>query len=144
MKTPTATIGIRGTIYIAEYVSPEEAAEGASMPTLLALADTAVMSDAAPFLVATEVEVTRSSELSTGLYVQVISGVINLTNGGGSQNFSAGQFGFTSSFTQPPVILPTNPGMRFTTPPSFGSGRFDGSGQGTGGASGGGADCQVR
>jgi len=51
--------------------------------------------------------------------VQVLDGVIGLSNAGGSQNFSAGQFGYTPSFTTPPVALPTNPGMQFTPPPAF-------------------------
>ena len=57
--------------------------------------------------------------LAPGLYVQVLDGVINLSNKGGSQNFSAGQFGFTPNFNQPPVVLPANPGIQFTPPPSF-------------------------
>jgi hypothetical protein len=57
--------------------------------------------------------------LNPGLYVQVLDGMINVTNGGGSQNFTAGQFGFTPGFNQPPVILPNNPGLQFTPPPSF-------------------------
>jgi hypothetical protein len=57
--------------------------------------------------------------LAPGLYVQVLDGVINLSNKGGSQNFSAGQFGFTPNFNQPPVVLPSNPGIQFTPPPSF-------------------------
>ena len=59
--------------------------------------------------------------LNPGLYVQVLDGTINVTNGGGTQNFTAGQFGFTPGFQQPPVILPSNPGMQFTPPPSFSS-----------------------
>lgn len=54
-----------------------------------------------------------------GLYVQVIDGAINISNSGGNQNFSAGQFGFTASIKQPPVVLPANPGMQFTPPPAF-------------------------
>jgi FecR-like protein len=57
--------------------------------------------------------------LAPGLYVQVLDGVINLSNKGGSQNFSAGQFGFTPNFNQPPVVLPNNPGIQFTPPPAF-------------------------
>jgi hypothetical protein len=60
-----------------------------------------------------------SGGLAPGLYVQVIDGLINLTNKGGSQNFSAGQFGYTPNFTQPPVVLPNNPGLQFTPPPAF-------------------------
>ena len=56
-----------------------------------------------------------------GLYVQVLDGAIRLTNAGGSQNFSAGQFGYTPSFTTPPVVLPTNPGIPFSAPPNFNS-----------------------
>lgn len=148
MRTPTATIGIRGTIYIAEYVSQEETAEGASTPVMLAFADTAVITDATPFLIA---EASTPDGRSPGLYVQVIDGIINLANGGGSQNFTAGQFGFTPSFLQPPVVVPSNPGMQFTPPPSFGGG-FGGGGptggsQSGGGTAGGGApktDCEVR
>lgn len=54
-----------------------------------------------------------------GLYVQVLDGLIHVTNPAGTQNFSAGQFGFTPSFTQPPVLVPTNPGLQFTPPPIF-------------------------
>jgi hypothetical protein len=79
---------------------------------------------------------------SPGLYVQVLDGAIHLTNGGGTQNFTAGQFGFTPSFQQPPVILPTNPGMQFTPPPSFSS--TTGSQGGSGAAKPGDVDCQVR
>jgi hypothetical protein len=54
-----------------------------------------------------------------GLYVHVIDGVINMSNKGGSQNFSAGQFGYTPSIHQPPIVLPRNPGLQFTPPPAF-------------------------
>jgi hypothetical protein len=80
--------------------------------------------------------------LAPGLYVQVLDGAIHVTNGGGSQNFTAGQFGFTPGFQQPPVILPQNPGIQFTPPPSFSS--TTGSGKGTAGGSPGNVDCQVR
>lgn len=59
--------------------------------------------------------------LAPGLYVQVIDGLINVTNKGGAQNFSAGQFGFVPSFKQPPVVLPRNPGIQFVPPPVFNS-----------------------
>ena len=57
--------------------------------------------------------------ITPGLYVQVIDGAINLSNAGGSQNFAAGQFGYTPSIKQPPVIVPANPGLQFTPPPAF-------------------------
>jgi FecR protein len=61
----------------------------------------------------------HSPGLPAGLYVQVIDGAIHLSNGGGAQNFSAGQFGYTASMQQPPIVLPANPGLKFTPPPTF-------------------------
>ena len=81
--------------------------------------------------------------LNPGLYVQVLDGMINVSNGGGAQNFSAGQFGFTPGFTQPPVILPNNPGMQFTPPPSFSS-TTGGTQNGNAGGKPGDVDCIVR
>ena len=60
-----------------------------------------------------------TAALPPGLYVQVIDGLINVTNKGGSTNFAAGQFGFTPSMTQMPAILPKNPGLQFAPPPAF-------------------------
>ena len=57
--------------------------------------------------------------LAPGLYVHVIDGLIQLSNRGGVQQFAAGQFGFTGSVVQPPVIVPRNPGIQFTPPPAF-------------------------
>jgi len=65
-----------------------------------------------------------------------------LTNGGGTQSFTAGQFGYTSSFTQPPVVVPANPGIRFTPPPSFSS--STGAQGSTSGGKPGTVDCVVR
>lgn len=80
--------------------------------------------------------------LAPGLYVQVIDGLIQLSNKGGSQNFSAGQFGFTASVAQPPVILPANPGMVFTPPPIFSVPST--SANTSGNAKPGAVDCVVR
>lgn len=109
LNTPAATIGIRGTIYIAEF-TPAGVAGGPP----------------------------------PGLYVQVLDGMIHVRNNSGAQNFSAGQFGFTPNMQQPPVILPSNPGLQFTPPPAFSSS------SGTLGSSGGGVvgitdvNCEVR
>jgi hypothetical protein len=54
-----------------------------------------------------------------GLYVQVIDGAISLSNKGGSQQFVAGQFGYTASPMAVPVLLPKNPAVQFTPPPTF-------------------------
>lgn len=60
--------------------------------------------------------------IAPGLYVQVLDGTITLTNsGGGPKIFSPGQFGFTPSLTVPPIVLPTNPGIKFNPPPIFNS-----------------------
>jgi hypothetical protein len=139
LKTPTATIGIRGTIFIAEYVpdnSPAVAAFGrASLAALetSGLSSQLTMTDAPriaapieflPFKRAQPLQLaqqTTAGSRAPGLYVHVIDGIINLSNRGGSQLFSAGQFGYTASVTQPPVIVPNNPGIKFTPPPAFNS-----------------------
>ena len=77
--------------------------------------------------------------LAPGLYVQVIDGLIHLSNKGGSQQFSAGQFGYTPNLNQPPVILPANPGIQFTPPPSF----LAPSGQAGGIGKAGGSACTI-
>lgn len=96
MKTPTATIGIRGTTFVAQYVS---AGAGGTSPVAGA----------------------STGSLKPGLHVFVLDGAIMLSNGAGSQGFTAGQFGFTSSVVQPPVLVPTNPALKFTPPPVFSS-----------------------
>jgi hypothetical protein len=166
LNTPTATIGIRGTTFVAQYIPPSNADVAAYQAAAVAAAEidagaSDVRSDApiiaAPHTIlpyggnislptwqlAQNTEGTPSGGLNPGLYVQVLDGMINVSNGGGSQNFSAGQFGYTPSFQQPPVILPANPGMQFTPPPSFSS--TTGGGQnGNSGGKPGDVDCVVR
>ncbi|WP_411878206.1 hypothetical protein [Polaromonas sp. YR568] len=80
--------------------------------------------------------------LPPGLYVSVTDGQIVLANKGGTTNFAAGQFGYTASPTQPPVLVPKNPAILFTPPPTFSS-----SAAGNGAASGNkpsAVDCVVR
>ncbi|HSY27000.1 MAG TPA: FecR family protein [Burkholderiaceae bacterium] len=160
LNTPTATIGIRGTTFIAEYVSPTAADVAAYRAASMAAADIdygdAPRTDAPQnFLpkgvlalntqktwqLAQNTAPNGTNGLNPGLYVQVLDGAINVSNQGGSQNFTAGQFGFTPGFTQPPVILPQNPGLQFTPPPSFSAPI---TGNGTGGSQPGDVDCQVR
>jgi hypothetical protein len=59
--------------------------------------------------------------LPVGLYVSVTNGAISLSNKGGSSNFTAGQFGYTATPTQPPVLVPKNPAIQFAPPPAFSS-----------------------
>jgi hypothetical protein len=170
LTTPSAAIDVRGAVLIANYVAPggNEVAwqklewqartgyalvamgyttpvtyEHASMRTFTDQASTPSAANSPAILhLAQNGSMPASAGLSPGLYVQVLDGAIHLTNGGGTQNFTAGQFGFTPSFKQPPVILPTNPGMQFTPPPSFTS--TTGSQGGSSGGKPGTVDCQVR
>ena len=155
LTTPSATIDIRGSDMIAEYIAPDRS-EVASIgytaaasyrhvrmrsfttqaPLLLAANSSAVLQ------LAQNTIPPASAARAPGLYVQVLDGAIHLTNGGGTQNFTAGQFGFTPGFQTPPVILPANPGMQFTPPPSFSS--STGSPGGTAGGKPGNVDCGVR
>ena len=80
--------------------------------------------------------------LAPGLYVNVIDGLIQLSNRGGVQQFVAGQFGFTGSVVTPPVIVPSNPGIQFTPPPAFSSSSSPQSGSSN--SSNNKVDCEVR
>jgi len=92
MNTATATIGIRGTQFVAQFI-PEGASPPASPP--------------------------GGNALAAGLYVQVIDGAVELRNAGGSQLLAAGQFGYAASLQLPPTILPRDPGIEFAPPASF-------------------------
>lgn len=46
-----------------------------------------------------------------GLYLEVMEGAINASNGGGGLDYTAGQFGFVDSFEKTPVLLPADPGI---------------------------------
>jgi hypothetical protein len=123
MKTPSATIGIRGTTFIAEWVEPsaQAVAQAAAARQAYLMASTAALGDAYPIqpLMLAQIPLPASQSMAPGLYVHVIDGLINLTNQGGSLSFAPGQFGFTPNFSQPPSMLPKNPGLLFQTPPSF-------------------------
>lgn len=169
LNTPAATIGIRGTIYVVEYIPPSDTEVAAWGRSAIASADLSgygrssfrgvTMSDAlndspvpeiVPFkprqdaVLAQGVAPPSTPGLAPGLYVQVIDGLIQLSNPAGSQQFSAGQFGYTPSVRQPPVVVPSNPGLKFTPPPAFSasSGTPGGSGDGTVGITE--VNCEVR
>jgi hypothetical protein len=167
LNTPTATIGIRGTTFIADYIAPTKAEVASYQSTMVAglepqyqwngSADASrsgsrtdapqgmlpVRTAALPmsWQLAQNDNGGGSQGLTPGLYVQVLDGTIHVTNGGGTQNFTAGQFGFTPGFQQPPVILPTDPGLKFSPPQSFSS---SGGAQGGNGGKPGEVDCIVR
>lgn len=101
--------------------------QGRRVPALTAFAATAVLLGVAGLTAAPAGATpvipngpsSSAAALSPGLYVQVVDGMIRVANGGGSQLFGAGQFGFLPSTTVPPVVVPTNPGLVFAPPPSF-------------------------
>lgn len=169
LATPSATIDIRRSSLIAEYVTAVRATAGraAAVGATVARYDATtrgfeylrVQSFETQTLLPTtfndsteaastsrlqlaQAPVPNAAAKSPGLYVQVLDGAIHLTNGGGTQNFTAGQFGYTASFQQPPVILPTNPGMQFTPPPAFSS--TTGPQGSTASSKPGNVDCEVR
>jgi hypothetical protein len=163
LKTSTASITVRDGRFIAEYVTPEESTAvslrykrinlAAVTPALLQPGLNPTMSDApsgmlpapglAPLqLAALPGPIPAGQALPPGLYVQVIDGLIHVTNPSGTTNFSPGQFGFTPNLRQPPVILPSNPGMQFMPPPSFSSSSAPQVGTGNSGKSN--IDCVVR
>jgi hypothetical protein len=150
LKTPTGTIDVADAAFILGYV-PSDESKVASMPPIrlaaLSPAFTGTTSDASPaFIPAYEapVHLTLTTPVpgakSPGLYVQVLDGIIHLTNSGGSQSFAAGQFGYTASFTKPPVVVPANPGIQFTPPPSFSAPPSSSSSSGKPST----VDCEVR
>ncbi len=195
LKTPSATIGIRGTTFVAQYVpapsDPKSAAlgdlaariaanggklpDGVSREDVAAVLRSALGSSTAAGLASTPgmpstgggsagsplgsqlldlvnnaprgasgqagadtdyaalfaaaqaaqaASATRQAPagLPPGLHVQVIDGMIQLTNNGGTLGFNAGQFGYVPNLTQAPVLVPQNPGLQFTPPPVFNTG----------------------
>lgn len=83
-----------------------------------------------------------SAARAPGLYVQVLDGLIHVTNPSGTSSFSAGQFGFTPSLRQPPALIPKNPAIPFTPPPAFQINTSPGSN--TSGSNKAAIDCEVR
>jgi hypothetical protein len=145
MKTPSATIGIRGTTFIAEWIEPSEQAVAAREAYLMA--STAALGDAypmQPLMLAQGPLPAPTAGLQPGLYVQVIDGMINLVNKGGSLNFAPGQFGFTPSFNQPPTMIPKNPGIQFTLPTNFTPAPTGPTGSSTSPSKSNNVDCEVR
>jgi len=162
MNTPTATIGIRGTIFIAEYIPPGQAElasyAAASVAAIdgsyahnLPVSDAPASAVPLSFLPAREPISLLLAQAPPpgagrppGLYVQVLDGAINLTNRGGSQDFQSGQFGYSPSMTQPPIVLPSNPGILFTPPPAFSSSTGPQTGSGGKPSGNNDVDCEVR
>jgi hypothetical protein len=141
LATPTATIDMRNASVEVEYVAPARAAVAwrDSGPRDYRLLNMVAVSyspgtDAAfvrtvshsnPMRLA-QTKIPGPASLSpgsvglpSGLYVHVLDGVIQLSNPAGTQQFSAGQFGFTPNPQLAPVVVPKNPGLLFSPPPAF-------------------------
>lgn len=138
---PAATLTLSraaGTTFVAQYTAPatsrlallDATYLAAQFPgTQLAWGASATRSDGPIFtlpndrdqsvLLAQNTPPPPSGARAPGLYVQVLDGLIHVTNPTGTSNFVAGQFGYTPNFRAPPVLLPTNPGIQFSPPPVF-------------------------
>jgi hypothetical protein len=149
LKTPSATIGIRGTTFIVTYVAPSAMRINPNPGPLSELGAQGgigmVKSGLDPVAASQAKAPQAPPALPPGLHLQVTDGMIVVANNGGSLGFQAGQFGYVPNLNQPPVIVPPNPGILFAPPPSFG-----GSGPGPQASAGGsspdrqGVDCIVR
>jgi hypothetical protein len=151
-----------GTTFVAEYVAGSAATKFARFDSrrlearypavLLASAESAYRSDGPSLSLPKNWDAAQVLAQLTppppggirapGLYVQVLDGLIHVTNPAGTANFSAGQFGYTPNFRQPPVLLPTNPGIQFTPPPAFSS--STGPNTSSGPSKSNTVDCEVR
>ncbi|MES2603551.1 MAG: FecR domain-containing protein [Pseudomonadota bacterium] len=98
--TPTATIGIRGTHFGALFCNND----CGGVPTV------------------------SGKPPANGLHVDVADGAIFVRNSGGSQSFNSGQFGFVSSPTAPPILVPPQQGVQVTMPPAISQNQGDGKG----------------
>lgn len=163
LKTPNATIGIRGTTFVAQYVPPPAPDDQRTLGQSLndALNEMRRNGDD-PFRppgtgqgklpqganggAAQKPPASGSPAappLAPGLHLSVSDGAIIVTNNGGSLGFQAGQFGYVPNANQAPVIVPANPNIQFVPPPSFDAGAggpVAGNGPGQGQAT----DCIVR
>ncbi len=153
-----------GTTFVAEYIAGSAEPQLASLDArhiaarypavLLASAESATRSDAPAFSLPKNWDTQQQllaqnspvplgvGARAPGLYVQVLDGLIHVTNPAGTSSFAPGQFGYTPNFRQAPVLLPKNPGIPFLLPPAFVSTASSGPG-GTPGKSNT-VDCEVR
>ena len=147
LKTPTATIGIRGTTFVAQYVPPPPPA-GIRLEYNTSALPPSNPAEKTPIGAGGKLPhgadgPAAPPPLAPGLHLQVTDGAIIVTNNGGALGFQAGQFGYVPNVNQPPVIVPSNPGIQFVPPPSFDAGSggpvaSNGPGQGQS------TDCIVR
>ena len=90
-KTPTATIGIRGTHFGLLFCNDD----CAGVPSV------------------------SGETPKNGLHIDVSSGSIGVINAGGQTILNSGQFGFVGSATTAPIAVPPEQGVQVTMPPSI-------------------------
>ena len=110
-QTETATIGIRGTHFGALLCRND----CGGVPT------------------------TGGQPPPNGLHVDVTNGSISMSNGAGSVQINAGQFGYVASAGSQPAIVPPQQGIQVTMPSSISSDKGGGRGVGKGDA----AECKM-
>lgn len=103
-QTETATIGIRGTHFGALLCQND----CGGVPT------------------------TGGQPPPNGLHVDVTSGAIVMSNGAGTVQINAGQFGFAANASTPPVPVPPQQGIQVTMPSSIAQNKGGGKGIGKG------------
>ncbi|MGB9988864.1 FecR family protein [Massilia sp. SM-13] len=146
LKTPVATIGIRGTTFIVNYTPPPPPGAAAllgGLPSAGAGAVPGVPPSSGSGKAPGPAVPLAPPGPPPGLHIAVQDGAIVVGNPGGSLGFSAGQFGYVPSPTAPPVVVPANPGIQFTPPPAFNASTAPGAGAASSGKSGT-VDCEVR
>ncbi|MBF0219526.1 MAG: FecR domain-containing protein [Gammaproteobacteria bacterium] len=94
VETATATVGIRGT-HFGLLLCQEVAGGGSDCKDIPTVA---------------------GDTPDSGLHIDVAVGAVILTNRGGEQLLSAGEFGYVRDLLTPPVIVPPNQGIRVTMP----------------------------
>ena len=104
VNTATATIGIRGTHFGALLCQND----CGGVPT------------------------TGGKPPPNGLHVDVTNGAITMSNGAGSVQINAGQFGFVANAGTPPAIVPPQQGIQVTMPSSISQNKGGGKGIGKG------------
>jgi hypothetical protein len=156
LTTPAGTVNLQGASAIIQYRKQSAVAQAAALAYLMAStagldswqmtsrsdAGTSTAMAIRPLTLAqAALPPSPTAAKAPGLYVQVLDGVINLSNPAGTTAFSAGQFGYTPSVQNPPVVLPANPGLTFTPPPAFNAPPTTSSATQSKGAA---VDCVVR
>jgi hypothetical protein len=115
MRTPTATIGIRGTEYDAIYIAPGGAGGQGGAGGAAGLIGNGGAGG-------TGGAGTAGLPLP-GVYITVSEGVVVFIAGGAELLLNVGQTGFSSSLNLPPRLIPTPPNLPSIHPPaSFGAG----------------------